>query len=569
MFQRERTLAGALLIICQGLVYLHGVTEYGDAVEDEWLIVHLLRQLTIAYPNAWARVFDTDGEFLLVEAANVLPKWLSPEIDHNRVWIHGGKLFIVPCKDGADSAARHLSLPDAVEYIKENREALVHSSFIEAEAFYRLEKYPTQVADSIHHSLITIPRRLAYVLRTVPKSVAPAVEAFYLRDALALKPILSSSSALAFPPKDLVTVSVRFSKVLFAQLRSQRFETPPRWKSLLSKGSPDVSDTTRGDVATQRLEAGMKLTCGFEMLAAKAERSKSRTVRELAIIIEDLNEDGDEVLPSDADIQSWPDVDRNDSESWLDINYEDFERELDGKRSTGSKKEAKEGFGDANAQENLRKIVSRFEAFLNDEQAGPEGVEFDEMDFDDDDDDDSGMEEDSDAEDKEVSFDEEEFARMMREMMCLPSTTAPDHKPVDIKGKGKPGAQKDILTRPEEEDEDEEIQKLASQMENELNQHGALALDPPSKKKPMLKAESKSGSQAKSGKGDAEDADEDSEEQVDVDYNLAKNILESFKSQGGMSGPTGNLLGMLGLNLPRDEDNGEDDDLRGSSGQDK
>lgn len=31
-----------------------------------------------------------------------------------------------------------------------------------------------------------------------------------------------------------------------------------------------------------------------------------------------------------------------------------------------------------------------------------------------------------------------------------------------------------------------------------------------------------------------------------MDYNLIKNFLESYKSQGGMAGPVGNLVGRLG-----------------------
>ncbi|KAK4700361.1 hypothetical protein P7C70_g5886, partial [Phenoliferia sp. Uapishka_3] len=38
-----------------------------------------------------------------------------------------------------------------------------------------------------------------------------------------------------------------------------------------------------------------------------------------------------------------------------------------------------------------------------------------------------------------------------------------------------------------------------------------------------------------------------------VDYNLVKNFLESFQSQGGFAGPAGNLSGRLGFTLPRDE----------------
>ncbi|KAI6779664.1 uncharacterized protein J7T54_007707 [Emericellopsis cladophorae] len=543
------------LINENGLIYLEGQVQYGDAVEDEWLVVYLLRRLTAANPDLWVRIFDTDGEFLLVEAANVLPKWLSPENDQNRVWLHDEKLLLIPCRD---DSKQKLTLNDAVRFIKDRSSEFIHSTFVEAEAFYRLEKYPGQIQDSLHHSLVTVPRRLAYIVHSSPRSVAPAVEAFYLRDDINLKPILSSTSTLTFPPEDLVTVSVRFSKVLYAQLRSQRFETPPRWRHLLPNLGEGV-ETVATDERTRRLEKGMKLTCGYEILAAKAETSKSRVVRALAILIEDLKEDGDGILPSDKDIEAWPETTRNDQETWLDINYEDFECELSGRTHQKDTQNDDKGFGDPNAKDNLRKIVSRFEAFLNDETAGPDGAEMDEMDYDDDDDELASEDEDSDEEDKEVSFDEEEFSRLMREMMGFPpisGTTTRKH--VDTQDPASPRAVETANTGAKEEeevgDEDddiEDIRKITSQLEAELQGHGALHLDPPTKRSNITEGR---------GQGEAVDAQEDSEDEVDVDYNLAKNILESFKSQGGMAGPTGNLLGMMGINLPRDEDDGEDDE---------
>lgn len=53
--------------------------------------------------------------------------------------------------------------------------------------------------------------------------------------------------------------------------------------------------------------------------------------------------------------------------------------------------------------------------------------------------------------------------------------------------------------------------------------------------------------------------DEDDEEDLDaegnIDYNLIKNFLESFKSQAGLSGPVSNLAGRLqpSWGLPRDD----------------
>ncbi|KAI5466511.1 SGT1 protein-domain-containing protein [Mariannaea sp. PMI_226] len=556
----------------QGLVYLHGVTDYSDAVEDEWLIVYLLRQLTKSHPNLWVRVFDTDGEFLLVEAANALPKWLSPEIDHNRVWIHDGKLFIIPLKDEARLRVRNLSLPDAVAILKSDPDALVQSATIEAEAFYRLEKYPGQIADSIHHSLVTIPRKVAYILHTQPKSVAPAVEAFYLRDAISLRRVISPSGALTFPPDDLVTVSVKFSKVLFAQLRSQRFESPPVWQAALQRAQEEVSSADM-EKAFARQEIGMKLTCGFEMLATNAEKSRSRTVRELAIVLEDLAEDGDDALPSNEEIKSWDRMDQDDSEAWMDINYEDFERELDGKQRQDSQ-QARKGFGDVKTQDDLRKIVSRFEAFLNNEDAGIDGAELDDMDFDNDDDDDDDDDDNEGSEgekDKDVSIDEEEFTRMMREIMGLhPVEPKP---PISAKGKETAKPTPPESEREPADEDDAEIRKLASQFEAELKGHNALSLDPRTDKKPRLKAAGESLAQAsrdtskKEYEDNAYDKEEEEEEELDIDYNLARNLLESFKSQAGTAGPTGNILGMMGFQLPRDEGDGEDEEDEGNRGQ--
>ena len=65
--------------------YLRGRTNYGDSIDDEWLIVFMLRELSMKFEKLWARVSDADGEFLLIEAATALPKWLNPEIADYRV----------------------------------------------------------------------------------------------------------------------------------------------------------------------------------------------------------------------------------------------------------------------------------------------------------------------------------------------------------------------------------------------------------------------------------------------------------------------------------------------------
>ncbi|KAK0847336.1 hypothetical protein LTS02_014508 [Friedmanniomyces endolithicus] len=547
--------------------HLRGRTNFGDSVADEWLVVYLLFELSKQCEDAWIRVYDTDGEFLLIEAANTLPKWLNPEIAEHRVWINGGHLRIVPSSEAA--APRKLSLQNALDFILKSSDNLIISPFIEDEAFYRLRDYPSAIASSLHHGLVTIPRSLAYILHHNPAYISPAVEAFYLRDQVSLKPLATKDlSTLHFAPEDFVTVSVRFTKVGFAQLRSQLFDTPPAWTGII----PRLSDV--------KVEMGMKLTCGFEMLVCDTQNQDKQAVREIKILQDDV-ESGEESLPSDTEIASWPQT--QDDEKWLDIDYKDFEDELagrTGKESENAQSSKGKGFGDKTAQENLRKMVSRFEDFLNDDDAGAEGVDDD--DVDNDGNENSESEPDS-SEDENASFDESEFERAMREMMGMPANLIQERGLLDE-------ARKLALDDEEGEkpDEDEEMRKVIELMEKELKGHGALKLNHDEKLKTTSKQMPKDQIAGKKvmfgperppglrtveigeesektaddddsdvGPGDGELSSDD-EDYNDVDLGLAKNMLEAFKGQAGMAGPAGNLMKALGVNMPRDEADGEE-----------
>lgn len=471
-----------------------------------------------------------------------------------QIWLHDGKLLIIPLQQPTNTAAKTLPISrpltpkEAHNFIINNVIKLLHSPMVEAEAFYRLRNYPKQIKDNMHHAMITIPRKLAYVLHENAAYISPAVEAFYLRDPIALKPLQAKATGtLTFPPDDLVTVSVRFTKVGFAQLKSQQFPAPPAWNDKL----PSNQDSK--DYA--RMSMGMKVTCGFEMLVSDPQNQDKKPVREISLLLEDISS-GEDHFPSDEELIKW--TKRDDDEKWLDINFEDFERELSGK-GRANPNGASGNFGEKSTQENLRKMVGRFEDFLNDDAAGAEGAELmDSMDFDDDDDDDDDDESEgsSDGEDKAVSFDEREFARMMREMMGMPAdeedeiqSAAAHHENV--------ARVEDIDSDDEEDGEGKEIRKVMRRMEAELNEAGALNLDPTPKKiaatqKALMRKNTKGD--IASPIGDAEEKASTDEEEVDIDFNLAKNLLESFKSQGGMAGPGSNLMGLMGLQLPRDAD---------------
>ena len=501
-----------------------------------------------------------------------------------KVWIHNGNLLIIPpsLQDGLSlrspkpAPPQSMSLQDALRAIASNPDSLLNSAAIQSEAFFRLRNYPNQIQDNLHHAVITIPRKLAGLLNLRPDFISPAVEAFYLRDPIALLQLqkkTSIHSQLMFPPEDLVSVSVTFPRVGYAQLRSQQFSPPPAWADLMSKNQSTISFA--------QMELGMKVTSGFELVVADLQNQYKESVIQIRRLVRSI-QTGDLKLPSDEEIALWKR--REDDESWLDVNFEDFERELSG--SSDQKQGQETGFGDKSAQENLRKMVERFEAFLNDDTAGAEGVE----DSDDDAEDDTSEDEvDADDEEQGVSFNEGEFARMMREMMGLPDETdVKEEARNNGSAKGneisrvketQPAGNDDSNRHSDDEEEVKDIQTIMSRIESELNAAGALRLDSRTAttsssknltltEKSMQKRDHVGGERKMIKKDDDEDdkhpcgvnddnnhqeAEEEEEEEVNIDFHLAKNLLESFKAQAGLSGPTGNILSALGVRLPRDE----------------
>ncbi|KAJ6152494.1 hypothetical protein N7497_006813 [Penicillium chrysogenum] len=497
-----------------GITSLQGRTSFGDSIEDEWVIVYFLRELTKRHKDIWVKVVDGDGEFLLIEAAGTLPAWIEPDVADNRVWIHQGDLRIIkPKQEAKRQVTEKISLPEARKIIENEPGRLLRSTIIQEEAFY-----PNQRKPSLRHHHNS--RKVAFLLHQKPAYISPAVEAFYVRDPIALRPLRAKdASDLVFKPDDLVDVSVRFTRVGYAQLKSQEFPVPNTWAGKL----PSTEDRK----AYERAEAGMKLACGFEMLLHDPQNQDKPAVREMKFLLEDV-ETGDETLPTDQEIQETWDK-RDDDEKWLDINYEDLETELKG-RGEGKGEDAGK-FGDSGAQENLQRIVARFEEFLNDNSAGFDGADFiDDFESDSDVEDDDDEEVDSEGEDKDASFNEEEFSRMMKEMMGMPS--APDSIRKRVEDLDSDG-----------EDDTEQIKELSRRMEAELQGTGVLDLN--------RRPRELSSGEAGASKGKPANISNEDEEDENININLAKNLLESLQGQAGAAGPAGNMLSMMNMRMPK------------------
>lgn len=472
------------------------------------MIVFILRELTRQFDDLWIKITDSDGEFLLVEAAAMLPAWLEPDVADNRVWINKGRLLIIK-PEGQKGVVEKLSFGDAKRVIQNEPKRIMHSSPIESEAFYRLRNYPRQISDNMHTAHITVPRKVAHLLHLKPAYISPVVEAFYLRDPISLRPLKGKGkNNLLFPPDDLITISVRFSRVGYAQLRSQDFDAPAVWKDKFR--IDDSKDRAR-------LELGMKVTCGFEMMLSDPQNRDKAAVREIKLVLDDLDS-GDETLPTDEQVAEWDQ--REDDEGWLDVSLDDLDDELRG-RSGDKQANPPKSFGDEPQQENLRRIVAQFQNFLNDDSAGFDGADLiNEFDSDEDEPDTSSGEEDE-------PFDNNDFSKMMQDMM------GPKSGPRMHTGNSRRVEEVDS-----DEDDSKEIEELSKQFEAELRGTGVLDLRDSGKKQKSVKG--------KEPAGDENDIDEE-----DPDVNLAANLLESFQSQAGAAGPSSNLTGLMGLKFPK------------------
>lgn len=601
--------------------YLRGSIVFGDSLADESAVLFLLRELSRTHKDLWVHATDSDGEFLLVEAAHVLPDWLNPDTGANRAWLHDGSVHLLPSSLSADNSKgikdsdKTITEPQAIMYLSQSSVHTISSPSLTSSALFRIRDYPASLLSSQHTTVLTVSRRLAYLLHMQSHLIVPMSEAWYARDALSLTLLKRrTEGTLLFPVEDLVTCPVKFTRVSFAQTLAA---ASPPYLSTWVEASEDEKERKRRDVSA-------KVIAGAEILLADDGRKDSQAVREISLLLSDI-EDGEDQLPSDDEIASWDG--REESDNWLDVDYAQLERELRGQPADPKEKvPTKSGFGDEGAQENLRRIVEGFEKFLSDEQAGVDGAEFGGEA--------SGDEEEADVNDSDTEEipRTQEIAQALREMSgkSIPELaghnadafwagtgleditgtihdTANDEElpaleeigSVDkaqddafikqlgadalrsvgglgrLAGQRRGGPLDDAEMDDDSDDEDQgaedsddeitlqDVQKVMQQIEQELKNAGAFSkVRTASNGKAQGKISSVRG-QGK-GQGDADDDDDDEyDDDDDVDdldedgarETLAKNILQAFNEGQGAPGPMSGMMGAMGLGMPRDDDN--------------
>lgn len=241
--------------------HLHGVTHYGDNIADEWFIVYLLTQLTKEFPQITARVIDSDGEFLLIEAADVLPKWANPDTCEQRVYLSNGCMHLV--QNSPSNTAKLMSVNTAVKKIQDNPTLYKVSKEIQNCIEERMKEFEELENKNLHHQIVRLPLGVAMILKKQPSLIAAAVRAFCERDPIDMK---ACRSMRYFPPEQRVRTNVCFTKCLYAMIMHSNY-VPDRKIGWNLSGNPN-SEEYKEDLL------GIKLACGFEILASQAKDAK-------------------------------------------------------------------------------------------------------------------------------------------------------------------------------------------------------------------------------------------------------------------------------------------------------
>ena len=252
---------------------LSGKTYYGENVMDEWFIVSLLMEITKTFTSLVARIIDTDGEILLIQAADSLPAWAGePDLASGRVYLHQGRVHLLPvCSDPASvTPIPGVTPPPPVcaRVIASYPSLSLASDQVQAAIRDKLSGMPGPksrgVSDNHHVTNVMIPRAVATLLSRDVSFLSRIVTAVNERDPIDMR---KARSMTRVRPEVMTRSSVRFSRCLYAMVTSTKV-TPAR--------------ASGWDIGQDKEKSlGFKLCLGLEILLARKKRHSETPVESL------------------------------------------------------------------------------------------------------------------------------------------------------------------------------------------------------------------------------------------------------------------------------------------------
>lgn len=164
---QEFTLQKSKVVDCKDFMCLCGQTVFGDSVDDEWFIVFLLFQLSLHFQDIIITTCDDDGEFLLIECAQVLPKWIQQSSDNDmmyRVYIFQGRLHIIP-----KHIIQNITMTQGLILLSSNMISdTIASEDMQKAIKNRLSLYENIEINHYHRAVCIIPKHISKLLNSNP-----------------------------------------------------------------------------------------------------------------------------------------------------------------------------------------------------------------------------------------------------------------------------------------------------------------------------------------------------------------------------------------------------------------
>uniref|UniRef100_A0A673U6C8 Ecdysoneless cell cycle regulator n=1 Tax=Suricata suricatta TaxID=37032 RepID=A0A673U6C8_SURSU len=517
--------------------HMFGMTKFGDNIEDEWFIVYVVKQITKEFPELVARIEDNDGEFLLIEAADFLPKWLDPDNSANRVFFHQGELCIIPAsrKPGAISwlPPTPPTIPQALNIISTHPEKILASESIQAAVNRRIRGYPEKIQASLHRAHCFLPAGIVAVLKQRPRLVAAGVQAFYLRDPVDLR---ACRIFKTFSPETRIMTSAHGFEILcskcsphFSDSKKSFMTTSPLWAGFLEslKKNDYFKGLIEGSAQYQtRLEMAKNY---FQLSVNRPESSLALSPgEEILTLLQTIPFDIEELKKEEANLPP------EDDDQWLDLSPDQLDQLL---HEAAGKKEAEPISKKEEQNYDLTQVSESMKAFIS-KVSTHQGAEL--------------PREPSEA---PITFDADSFLNYFDKILG-PRPHESDSDDLDDEDFECLDSDDDLDLKTQETGEEaslkgtlNDLKSYMAQMDQELA-HTSIGKSFTTQKQmePLSQTTSNNSDEEDSGAGGSVMTP------VDVDLNLVSNILESYSSQAGLAGPASNLLQSMGVQLPDNTD---------------
>ncbi|KAK9306451.1 hypothetical protein QLX08_002948 [Tetragonisca angustula] len=241
---------------CSILPHIYVRLRFDEDISDEWFVVFLIFKLTQIFDGLIAKVIDSDGEFLLIEAANALPPWANPETCENHVFVYNGELYIV--------REKYKTLLDLLNNLQERPYLFKASEKVQDILKKRINMYPNEIERRRHKARVFLPEKAVSILQQEPRLIALVIRTICHSDPLERKVCRAMKY---FPPEQRIMVNVKMTKCLYAMANHCRYTGDPRtgW---------NIPPITYSKYNAHVL--GIKIACGLEMLIARANEERRK-----------------------------------------------------------------------------------------------------------------------------------------------------------------------------------------------------------------------------------------------------------------------------------------------------